>query len=62
MKPNPPPLVWAWLAAILVAVVIFDLLVLGEGDVGLRELLLAGVLSLAAGATILLITRALLRR
>jgi hypothetical protein len=48
-----PSVVWAMLAATLVNVVIFDLLVLRAENAGLGEVVTAGVIGIAAGVAIL---------
>ena len=48
-----PSVAWAMLAATLVNVVIFDLLVIRADNAGLREVVTAGVIGIAAGVAIL---------
>jgi hypothetical protein len=62
VKPRTAPIVWALLAAIVVNIVIFDLLVIETDDPGLGDLLLAGGLGLAAATVVMLVATFLIRR
>jgi hypothetical protein len=49
MRFRTAPVVWALLAAIIVNIVVFDLLVLDADDPGLGDLIIAGAIGMASG-------------
>jgi hypothetical protein len=53
MRFRTAPVVWALLAAIIVNIVVFDLLVLDADDPGLGDLIIAGAIGIAVGVAIL---------
>lgn len=53
MRFRIPPVAWAMLIATLINVVIFDILVLKADDAGLREVVTAGGIGIAAGLAVL---------
>ncbi len=53
MRFRIPPVVWAMLVATLVNVVIFDVIVLRAEGSGLKEVVTAGAIGIAAGVAVL---------
>ncbi len=53
MRFRTPPVVWAMLIATLVNVVIFDFIVLRAENAGLREVVIAAAIGIAAGVAVL---------
>jgi hypothetical protein len=56
MKPMTSATAWAWLIAIIVNVVVFDLLILRWENPGAREHLIAGAIALTSAAAVLLVS------
>jgi hypothetical protein len=62
MRFRTAPVVWALLAAIIVNIVVFDLLVLDADDPGLGDLIIAGALGMTSGLLVFYAASWLIRR